>query len=319
MRMKRWLIAATVLIVIGCALWGGVFGMTRQNIRTLFSGEFDTMEHAVSDAYENILLTTDTADITFQLAEDGVTRVVCREGEKVTHTVKVVDGVLRVELQDARRWYDHIRIAFGTPQITVFLPAGTYGDLAITSNTSDVTVPSAFAFSSVTVEGHTGKVSCTASVAGDLHVKTTTGNIAVEDASVGTLSLAVSTGKITLTNVTCEGDAAVVVSTGNAHVTALQCQNLTSTGNTGDLSMERVTVNGRMAITRSTGDIKMIRCDASEMAIRTGTGDVFGTLLSPKVFMAATDTGRVELPKTVTGGRCEIETSTGDITFEIVT
>ena len=40
-------------------------------------------------------------------------------------------------------------------------------------------------------------------------------------------------------------------------------------------------------------------------------------VLSAKVFITETDTGKVEVPKSVTGGRCEIETDTGDIQITV--
>jgi DUF4097 and DUF4098 domain-containing protein YvlB len=54
-------------------------------------------------------------------------------------------------------------------------------------------------------------------------------------------------------------------------------------------------------------------CDAAEIYIKTDTGNVEGRFLSDKVFIAKTDTGLINVPKTITGGRCEITTNTGDI------
>ena len=39
--------------------------------------------------------------------------------------------------------------------------------------------------------------------------------------------------------------------------------------------------------------------------------------LSDKVFLTETDTGKVDVPKSITGGRCEITTDSGDITVEV--
>ena len=58
-------------------------------------------------------------------------------------------------------------------------------------------------------------------------------------------------------------------------------------------------------------------CDAAEIFVKTDTGDVTGTLLSEKVFVTTTDTGKVEVPRSVSGGRCEITTDTGDIRISI--
>ena len=53
------------------------------------------------------------------------------------------------------------------------------------------------------------------------------------------------------------------------------------------------------------------------MVIVTDTGDVTGTFLSDKVFIYKTDTGDVDLPRTQSGGRCDITTDTGDIRISI--
>jgi len=43
------------------------------------------------------------------------------------------------------------------------------------------------------------------------------------------------------------------------------------------------------------------------------TGSVTGTILTEKVFLAKSGTGRVSVPQTVSGGICEIVTGTGGI------
>ena len=55
----------------------------------------------------------------------------------------------------------------------------------------------------------------------------------------------------------------------------------------------------------------------AQYAIVTDTGDVTGTLCSEKIFFAESDTGRVEVPKTMSGGRCEVKTDTGKIILSI--
>ncbi|MBQ3893898.1 MAG: DUF4097 family beta strand repeat protein, partial [Clostridia bacterium] len=75
--------------------------------------------------------------------------------------------------------------------------------------------------------------------------------------------------------------------------------------------------SGRFDIERDTGDVKFDRCDAAEIKVETDTGDVTGTLLTEKVFITKTDTGKVSVPSAASGGRCEIETDTGDIKISI--
>ena len=76
-------------------------------------------------------------------------------------------------------------------------------------------------------------------------------------------------------------------------------------------------LTGEFNLERNTGDIEFHGCDAETIYVETDTGDVTGTLLTDKVFITETDTGSVDVPKSVSGGRCEISTDTGDIRIEI--
>jgi len=40
-------------------------------------------------------------------------------------------------------------------------------------------------------------------------------------------------------------------------------------------------------------------------------------LLTDKVFITKTDTGSINVPDSITGGRCEIKTDTGDIKITV--
>lgn len=81
--------------------------------------------------------------------------------------------------------------------------------------------------------------------------------------------------------------------------------------------MKNVISKEKFSIERSTGDVMFDSCDAAEILVKTDTGDIKGSLLSDKVFITQTDTGSVDVPKTVIGGKCEITTDTGDIRIKI--
>ena len=73
----------------------------------------------------------------------------------------------------------------------------------------------------------------------------------------------------------------------------------------------------KLSIKRSTGNVKFRSCDAAELYVKTSTGNVTGSLLTDKVFITETGTGRIDVPETSVGGRCEIKTDTGDIEIKI--
>jgi len=253
----------------------------------------------------------------FLPSENAESAVVCLEQKKLKHSVTVMDNTLIIRLTDTRAWYEHIGISFKTPKITVYLPREEYGTLQIKSHTGDVNVPGDFKFDSMDISESTGDVTNHASVLNGMKIQTSTGNITVRNVSAGKLELSVTTGKITASDVSCAGEIKVSVSTGDAKLTNISCDSFRSNGNTGELSLKDVIATGSFAIVRSTGDVEFDGCDAAEIVIRTSTGDIEGSLLSEKVFSTKTDTGEVEVPRSTSGGKCELRTTTGDIEVEI--
>ena len=109
----------------------------------------------------------------------------------------------------------------------------------------------------------------------------------------------------------------LLVSTGKTSLTDVQCKKLTTTGDTGDIALEKVIATENLTIKRTTGDVTFEHCDAEEISVITDTGKISGSLLTDKVFIAETNTGRINVPKTTSGGICEIKTDTGDIKITI--
>ncbi len=314
---KIWLIIAISLVVVGCIIFGGVMAMLKWDFTKLSTNKYETNHYEMNENYKKISVVTNTADIVFVPSENSKCSVVCYEQKNVKHSVTVKDDTMVIEVVDTRKWYEHIGINFDTPKITVYLPQGEYGALSVRSNTGDVEIPKDFKFENIDVSENTGDVKNYASALKVIKIKTGTGNIRVENVSANTLDLSVSTGKVTAASISCEGDVKVSVSTGDTYLSDITCKGVISNGNTGDISLKNVIASETFSIERSTGDVKFDGCDAAEIFVGTDTGDVSGTLLSEKVFITKTDTGKVEVPDSITGGSCEIATDTGDIRINI--
>ena len=299
-KTKVWLMIAAFLVLIGCILFAGVMWTLGWDFTKLATVQYETKTYEVSEAFDSISVNTDTADIVFAFSNDGKCKVVCYEEENAKHTVSVEDGTLAVALMDERSAADYIRyvgINIGAPRITVYLPETQYTSLLIYGDTADAVIPKGFMFKDAAVSLRTGDVDFFASASEKLQIKTSTGDIRIEEIYAGELDLSVSTGEIYLTDVTCSS--------------------IVSQGSTGDISLDHVIATGKISIQRSTGDIRLDGTDAAEIFVQTDTGDVTGTLLTEKVFAAKTDTGDVDVPKTATGGKCEIITNTGDIQIKV--
>ncbi len=336
--MKAAIIVAVILVVAGLVIAAGAMALTGFNFEKLSTKEFRTTVLKPSGSFERIDVTLTTADVRFVPSEDGTCTVTCRDEEKIKYSAEVTGGVLTVSREDARKGLDLFdpSISLEKNTVTVALPAKDYADLAVKTDTGDVTIPEDFSFGSLTVTGDTADVRCAASVSGALTVKTDTGDITLTDLSAGKLDLTVSTGEVRLTSVDCAGGASVTVSTGRTELTDVRCASLLSTGSTGKMKLTDLTVAGEAELRRSTGDISFGGCtagtlrvttdtgdvkfedsDAGTIWVKTDTGDVTGSLRKPMIVFAETNTGKVEVPRLTEGGRCEVTTDTGDIRLSV--
>ena len=315
--VKIWLFIAASLVFVGLIMFAAVMSEYKWDFSKLSTGKYETNTYEISEEFSNLSMNTDTADIIFALSDDGKCRVECYEEEKAKHSVAVQENTLVMKMIDEKSWYDYIGINFGSPKITVYLPKAEYTSLFINGSTGDIEIPKNFKFEGVDISLSTGDVNFFASASKLIIIKTSTGNICVENTSAGTLDLSASTGRITVSNVICGGDANINVSTGRTNLNNIECKNLTSSGDTGNISLNNVIAAEKFSIKRNTGDVRFDGSDAAEILVETDTGDVTGTFLSEKTFFVETDTGSVDVPESITGGRCEITTNTGDIELDI--
>jgi DUF4097 and DUF4098 domain-containing protein YvlB len=315
----KWVIAAAVLLVLGLIICGVTLCVLGFNFGKLGTVKFVTKTYNVSEDFRNISIDADIEKVAFVLSNDGKCKVVCREEENNPHNVKVQGYTLTIEREYKHTWqFTNIGVLTETPEITVYLPDNMYEALTIDADTGNVDIPGDFTFDSISVTLDTGNARCLASAEGDIYIKTDTGHIAVSNLTAAEMQLASDTGRIEVSNVGVKENMNIEEDTGRVTMENVTCKNLTSNGDTGDLIMTNVIASGKFKMERSTGDIEFDGCDAETIYIETDTGDVSGTLLTNKIFLIETDTGKMNVPKTITGGRCEITTDTGNITIEII-
>lgn len=307
--MSRKTLSILLLLIIFCMM---ILTMTACS-----SMNYETNIHEINEEFNNISIKTDTADIAFVPSNDGMCRVVCYEDAKKNHSVEVQNGTLTLDGVNNKKWYDYIGINIDPPKITVYLPEAEYSSLIIEESTGDIDILRDFKFKSIDVSLSTGDVKCYASAAEAIKIAASTGDICAESISASSLDITVSTGKVTVSDMTCDGNITIGVSTGKTYLTDIVCKNLISTGRTGDISLKNVISTEKISVERSSGDVTLDRSDAAELFITTSTGDVEGSLLTDKVFITKTDTGRINVPNSITGGRCEITTETGDTKISI--
>lgn len=315
-KRRIWPFVLISVVLIVCAFFVGVMSVLGWNFTKLNIGKYQNNTYEINENFSNIYMNTDTADILFVPSNNDKCRVLCYEKENLKHSVNVENDTLSISVNDERKWYEYISINFGSPKITVELPKSQYDSLFIEEDTGDVEIPKSFSFKDADITLSTGDVEFLAT-ADAVKIKTSTGNVDVEDTKLGSLSVCVSTGEVDVENVVCADDMYIEVSTGDSEFNNVTCKNFVSKGSAGDIYLEKTVATEKLSINRSTGDVSFERSDAAEISVTTDTGSILGTLLSEKVFIVQSDTGRVTVPKTTSGGKCEVTTDTGRIKIEI--
>lgn len=316
---KIWLLTAAALVLIGLLCMGYVLLQNHGGNSPFGTVSLITDTVKIEEDFRSMDIRSDTEEIRLVPTEDGTCSVRFYLPQDIQHTAVVEDETLVIKIEDKREWLDQIgSVSFDTPGITVYLPKTDYADLRIEESTGDIEIPKDFSFENVDITASTGSVVTSASVSGTMRIALSTGDIHLEDLSAGQLELSVSTGAVQLRSVSCLGSLGIGVSTGKTTLTDVDCGSLRSTGSTGALNLTNVLAVDAVRIERSTGDVQFAACDAKELYVKTDTGDVTGSLLSSKVFLTKSDTGKIEVPQSVTGGRCEITTDTGDIRLEVL-
>ena len=316
-KTKIWLIVAAVFVVVGCIIFVGAMNMVKWDIKKLSTTKMETNTYELNEKFHNISLIADTADIDFVPSEDGVCKVVCYEENNAKHNVSVQEDTLQIHIEINKKWYEYIGFNFGMPKLTVYLPYSELGAVSVKTDTGDVQIPKDFQVKSLDVTTSTGDIRNYASAAGEVKLSASTGAISVENMMAQSLDISVSTGNVTVSGVGCEGDISLKVSTGKATLKDVVCKSVISGGSTGDITLENVIAADRFSLERSTGKVRFDRSDASEIDVTTSTGDVTGTLLTDKIYIVDNNTGKIIVPKTTVGGKCEITTDTGDVILTI--
>ncbi len=319
MKTRSLLGLATLLVCAGVILFMFTYSKRESNAFRLSTAEYVTNTYDITEDFTDIVINTSTSDTMLLPSEDGKCKVVLYEAEKLAHTVTVTGNTLSITQVDDREWVDHITfLSFGDdPYIKVYLPEKTYEALTVKEDTGDIDIPADFTFESIDVDSDTSDVTCNADVRSSLKIHITTGDITSTGIHAGSIDYKTTTGHMNLYSIACEGDLSLRVDTGKITLNDVTCKDLMTGGDTGDLYLTDVIASGDMTIDRSTGDVTFDGCDAANIKVTTSTGKVKGTLLSDKIFYGQSDTGKVSLPRTTTGGVCEITTDTGDIDITV--
>ncbi len=317
-KMKKLIPAALILLVVGALIMVAALFSMKFDFRRLATKSVETKTYTPEGDFDDILIGTNTAELRFLPSEDGKLKVVCVEEKGREHIVSTLSGKLTIQEVDTREWYEQLGIGAEKTSVTVYLPGKEYGKLNLRTSTGDVDIPDSFRFADVLMSASTADIRFRADVEGSVSIQTSTGSITLSGLRAGSLDLQASTGHITVKETTVEGNVTLRASTGDVELNDLSCAEVKVKTSTGDVDFGFVLASESLRAETTTGRVTFDRSDAPEIYVETDTGDVRGTILTPKIFEADTDTGKVKLPASAPGGRCVLKSDTGSFELALV-
>ncbi len=271
--MKKACIIAAILLVAGLAVSFGALAMVGFDFHKLGTVRFETNTYTADGAFDSIVIEETAGNVSFVLSEDGACRVVCYEPEKTSHTVEIEDGTLKIVSTRQKNWTGFLDLSFESAKTTVYLPADTYRTLTVRTRTGNVDVPEWMHLESAELTTDTGDVRCRASASGNLRIETHTGNIALEGLTADAIECAASTGDIRMQSVICAGDLSVKTSTGDVSFADTIAKRISGKTSTGDVRLDNSDAE-EIVIHTSTGDVTGSLRTGKTFATHTSTGDV---------------------------------------------
>ena len=303
------IILGSTLLVAGSI----IVGVTANKL-VKANAEYTQSVHEITDEFESFDIDLETEALKFVITEDGKSTITCDDAEKIHHTVTVEDGVLKIKRIDEREWFQKIfNWNFNNMKVTVSVPQATYSNLKIKASTGAVSVPHGYTFKNVNVDLSTGALEFASDVEENLSAEASTGAIHLSDLSAKKVYAKVSTGALRLQNVNVAEDVITSTSTGATLLDNVRAKSLNASGSTGAITVKNTIIEGHMEIKTSTGNIRIEDSDAATVHVKASTGNIDAIFLSSKIVYASSDTGRVDVPHSSEGGKCEMETSTGHI------
>ena len=302
------LVAGGALLVSGTAIFAAGCKNTKDSGKTR---EFDLSSYSI----KSFNFDCDTSDIEFVPTTDSTMKVVYKETEKVFHTEEVKDDTLFIKQVEDIKWYERVFTFDWTPKkATIYLPAGAYQNLKVENSTGEFKVPHDFSFDSADVELSTGNIRFCSDVINDTKIKTSTGDVYLENISTKSLTVKRSTGDLSMKKINVDGEINIEGDTGKVGAVEVRSASIKIKSSTGDVALNDVKTTGELSIETSTGDVSFADIDFATGNIKTSTGDVKGTLSTPKFVDADSNTGNQDIdsdrtiPESLT-----VRTSTGDI------
>ena len=256
-RNKKWIFTVIVCLILGVSVCLTSLVLSGFDFGVLNTVKYETKTYEIEEEFSAVNIDVSTENIVFLLSENGKCRVVSSESANIKHDVTVENGTLSIKLNDDRKWYEYIGFSFGAENITVYLPDKTYNSLAISVSTGDIKISDLTFDGNIEINVSTGKTELNNVRCNNLISDGSTGNVELKSViATEKLTMKRSTGNIKFED--CDaGEIFVKTGTGDVTGLLRSGKNFKTDTSTGKVNVPNTTSGGTCEITTSTGDINI--------------------------------------------------------------
>ena len=254
---KKLIVTVIVCLILGVSVCLTVLILSGFDFGVLNTVKYETKTYETEEEFSAVSIEVSTENIVFLPSEDGKCRIVSSESEKIKHDVTVEDGTLSIKLNDGRKWYEYLGFALGAGDVTIYLPNKVYNSLKIDVSTGDIKISDLTFDGDVEINVSTGKAELDNVNCKNFISDGSTGNVKLNNViATEKFTIKRSTGDIKFQG--CDaGEIFVKTSTGDVTGSLLSEKNFKTDTSTGKINVPHTTSGGTCEITTSTGDIKI--------------------------------------------------------------
>lgn len=235
-------------------------GTSAKSTGTTAQKMFEKTVYTVNDAFRNIRVDAQCADIIFDLSENGQNCVVCTQSGNQDFTVTVENGTLLVKQKDRLKWYQQILFRSTSTDATLYLTKTQFDSLHMSLVSGDVEIPAPFRFTNVSILTTSGDVDFDAAVEEALSVEAISGDITIDGVEAKTITCKTVSGDIDLED--CDaGIVKLSATSGDIDASLLTGKQFSVSSVTGDTEVPAGTDGGLCEASTVSGDvtIKVLR------------------------------------------------------------
>lgn len=315
------LIVSLCLLVSGVIICGGVL-LLYDNFAFDFENNgnvsYAERTETLSEKFVNVDADSLSGGIELFPSSADECVIECSESDNVRFDIKVDGDTLMVKRIDTRKWYQFIRIGFSKEYIKIYLPQGEYKDIALKTSSGKIVVNDGLTCDNLTATSTSGSIRAyTLNAEDTIELYSTSGSVVADTITAKNLTTSSTSGKTTIGNLEISGALDANATSGNIEISQVNCNSVSVDNSSGSIVLSGVISESSFDVSNTSGKIELLGCDAQSLDIKNISGGVRGTLLSDKVFVASSTSGKVRVPDTTQGGVCKVRTTSGSIDIDI--